>query len=310
MLMKASIGNIGGATLACDQINYADIQNAFEKNQMDKVDHSLDFKCKPGQQLGLLHVFGVTASNKTVCTDITKSPSSHYKNMTECTIGATGALPVTNTKGKSNPVPSYDEVARMQKFDDSEAGKLLQCYKDRILDSNIDLLPPKSWLELRYICNCVGKSECSISLLTAEHEKDKNKKKDYLWDYSEECSSLLEKGVKERNNKAFAGNFPIITASAECVAVNAYNELYANAIPKQLVGWIIVGVEILVGLLFIGFVTRLEVTQKRHAEDFDLTAVQMEDFTIRVRNLPRDHEYENDLDVLRGYLTVHCETVI
>lgn len=67
---------------------------------------------------------------------------------------------------------------------------------------------------------------------------------------------------------------------------------------KGTLGLVIVGVEVLIILSFIFFVERLEKTQRNYSDLYQGNSIQMQDFAIRVRNLPVDKEYENDQEIL------------
>jgi hypothetical protein len=58
------------------------------------------------------------------------------------------------------------------------------------------------------------------------------------------------------------------------------------------------------------FIWRLEKTQKLYSQVFRGNSIEMQDFTVRVQNMPIDSEYENNPDVLQAYLTKHFEKVI
>ena len=63
-------------------------------------------------------------------------------------------------------------------------------------------------------------------------------------------------------------------------------------------------------LCLILFTNVLKFTQNTYVEKFDETTLEVQDFTIRVDNLPHQLEYLYDENVFRGILTQHFEQVI
>lgn len=68
--------------------------------------------------------------------------------------------------------------------------------------------------------------------------------------------------------------------------------------------------EIVVGFLFAMFLQRLIVSQDTYAKEFNANQIAMQDFTIRVRNLPFDVQFGKDPHVLEALLIAHFQGII
>ena len=70
----------------------------------------------------------------------------------------------------------------------------------------------------------------------------------------------------------------------------------------------LVDMGVVVGLLV--FVTVVEWGQKRYVTKFKDQTIEMDDFTIRIQNLPKNKLYGGNPEFLKAYLTNHFETLI
>lgn len=84
----------------------------------------------------------------------------------------------------------------MKTFEDNKKGKLLKCYKDLIKNTSIVNLRQKhrtSWLELEYYCECVGKQNCTMSLLSHDKAVSDSQRDNAFWKFDSGCNKLSER---------------------------------------------------------------------------------------------------------------------
>lgn len=58
------------------------------------------------------------------------------------------------------------------------------------------------------------------------------------------------------------------------------------------------------------FIRALTVTQELYATEFNANQIAMQDFAIRVRNLPYDSQFGKDPQVLAALLIAHFQGII
>lgn len=73
---------------------------------------------------------------------------------------------------------------------------------------------------------------------------------------------------------------------------------------------VIVWIDMVVVISFLIFIWVMEDSQEAYAHQFKEESIEMNDFSIRVKGMPLDHQYGNDENNLRAFLTHHLEGVI
>ena len=63
-------------------------------------------------------------------------------------------------------------------------------------------------------------------------------------------------------------------------------------------------------LLFIIFLEVAESGQKEYVEQFKDETIEMDDFSLRIKNLPKDIHYGNEPEFLKAYLHEHFEAIV
>jgi hypothetical protein len=116
-------------------------------------------------------------------------PTFHFDEVNQdCSVDHdTGFLPVKNLI----TLPTATEILEYSKFEDNEKGNLLKCYKDLLVMGSIGKRSASSWLELRYLCNCLGKANCSFDINAPSLRQNGGER---LWDYETGCNSEINKG--------------------------------------------------------------------------------------------------------------------
>jgi len=61
---------------------------------------------------------------------------------------------------------------------------------------------------------------------------------------------------------------------------------------------------------FLIFIEIAENGQKQYVTKFKDQTIEMDDFSIRVKNLPKDEEFGNNPEHLKAYLIKHFEEII
>lgn len=79
---------------------------------------------------------------------------------------------------------------------------------------------------------------------------------------------------------------------------------------KQYVGTVIAVIDVLVVISFMIFISCIKKSQRAYLNKFKDQTIELDDFTIIMRNLPRDIEFENNEDALKACLNQHFEELI
>jgi hypothetical protein len=111
-------------------------------------------------------------------------PTFHFDEVNQdCSVDhESGLLPVKNLER----IPTASEATEYMNFEDNERGKLLKCYKDLVNNGTIGKRSASSWLELSYLCNCLGQANCSFDINSPSLRLSGG---DKLWDYDTGCNS-------------------------------------------------------------------------------------------------------------------------
>ena len=99
-------------------------------------------------------------------------------------------------------------------------------------------------------------------------------------------------------------------AISSCVLRDIYDPINDTVIARENLGYLIASIDMLVVISFLIFIQVIESSQKAYAKKFKDQTIEMDDFTLRIKNLPVDTDYANDQHQLRGYLMHHFEKVI
>ena len=81
-------------------------------------------------------------------------------------------------------------------------------------------------------------------------------------------------------------------------------------ISKETIGMIVIGVDLLVIVTILVYSMMLQNSLQIYTSQFKDQTIEMSDFTISMSNLPLEHMYGDNDDVLRAFLTKHFESVI
>lgn len=315
IFVQTSLGHLSSSGLTCGAINFKDIRQAVKDRDENRVNKltTVDLNCEPGHKLGLMTNFGIVQAEKQKsydCRSIIKDPTQHFHDMDQtCELSHEGVLPVERSK-QNRRVPLVSQVQAMKTFEDNKEGRLLKCYQNLIKTTQIVNLRDKfetSWLELEYYCDCVGKQSCSLSLMSDDMAVSKEQGDRTFWKFDQGCTKLVDLWEPKL--------YVVSRCLAEEVVIGKeYTDLVgikeAVSFSKQTLGLIIVGIEVLILLSVLFFVERLEKTQQDYTELFRGNSIEMQDFTIRVQNLPIDKEYENDPEVLQAFLCMHFQEIV
>ena len=96
----------------------------------------------------------------------------------------------------------------------------------------------------------------------------------------------------------------------QCISANITIP-YANyEIPKSEFGVYVVLIDVVVIFCFYFFLEVLWTRSNEYIDEFNLQAVKMSDFTIRVKNLPPDMTYGDNESFLRAWLWEHFSKVL
>jgi hypothetical protein len=149
---------------------------------------------------------------------------------------------------------------------------------------------------------CMGKTDCEIPV-----------KLDYQRIVSQECMAELNYRMPKSYFMADLDRNipePVIIVEAECIfdsILIPYSGGYS--IDKDDLGLIIVCIDLISVFATIIFIYYLDLKQTEYIELFKMQTMQMSDFAIRVKNLPRDNEFATIHD-LRAQLWNHFQDIL
>ena len=72
----------------------------------------------------------------------------------------------------------------------------------------------------------------------------------------------------------------------------------------------IVFLDMIVVICFLIFIWIMEDSQEAYASQFKDESIEMNDFSIRVKGMPHDYQYDCEDSILRAHLINHFESVI
>ena len=75
-------------------------------------------------------------------------------------------------------------------------------------------------------------------------------------------------------------------------------------------GTVVVFIDMVVVLTFIGFIWMLEKGQESYIDQFERQTIEMTDFGVRIKGMPLDDEYKNDEAGLRAHLIDHFDSIV
>lgn len=96
----------------------------------------------------------------------------------------------------------------------------------------------------------------------------------------------------------------------DCVMADIINPFSNEPLQKAEMANVIVWIDMVVVVSFLIFIWFMEESQEAYAQQFKEESIEMNDFSIRVKGMPLDHQYGNDENNLRAFLTHHLEGVI
>ena len=103
---------------------------------------------------------------------------------------------------------------------------------------------------------------------------------------------------------------PVFLAQATCDPGDLNVPLLNIPIPKDVFGICLVLVDFLVVVLIICFINVLDLRQKQFIEQYKNQTMEMSDYTIRVKNLPNDIEYDGREEILQAHLWSHFTSIL
>ena len=103
---------------------------------------------------------------------------------------------------------------------------------------------------------------------------------------------------------------PVFLIIADCILDDIANPLTGEPIGKGDLGFIIVITDFAVVIFTMLFITWIETSQKAFTKQYKDSVIDMADFTIRVKKIPHQKQYNDSDDILRGLLIEHFENII
>lgn len=147
-----------------------------------------------------------------------------------------------------------------------------------------------------------------------------------LWTYTPACGKKLNKGIKSSGNSDYGKGSggaastkiyydetvpePRLMLVTDCVMNDIINPFTQKPLQKAAMADVIVWIDMVVVVSFLIFIWIMEDSQEAYAHQFKEESIEMNDFSIRVKGMPLDHQYGNHENNLRAFLTHHLEGVI
>jgi hypothetical protein len=148
-----------------------------------------------------------------------------------------------------------------------------------------------------------------------------------LWTYTPACSKKLNEGIKSSGKSNYGKGSggansklhsyydetvpePRLMLVTDCVMNDIINPFTQQPLQKAEMADVIVWIDMVVVVSFLIFIWIMEDSQEAYAHQFKEESIEMNDFSIRVKGMPLDHQYGNDENNLRAFLTHHLEGVI
>ena len=103
---------------------------------------------------------------------------------------------------------------------------------------------------------------------------------------------------------------PVFLAQATCDPGDLNVPLLNIPIPKDVFGICLVLVDFLVIVLIICFIYVLDLRQREYIKQYKDQTMEMSDYTVRVKNLPNDFEYDGREEILQAHLWRHFATIL
>jgi hypothetical protein len=97
---------------------------------------------------------------------------------------------------------------------------------------------------------------------------------------------------------------------AKCTTMSLKNPITGNVISKEELGMMVVFIDMIIVVCFLIFLEVAENGQKDYVTKFKDQTIEMDDFSIRVKNLPKDAHFGGEPDHLKAYLMEHFEGII
>lgn len=194
-------------------------------------------------------------------------------------------LPNCRSKGAKHPFKKTTDVptvAEVEKIDETTLGTdsqsmLLKCYK-RIIEEGYNF-EATDWQDLDWACNCINEEECTIDLDSE------------FYTLEDECSNKLNNRIDRSNfgqNSDSSVPEPNVVMVVECMAPTMTNPFTDTEMTKNEMGIIVVIIDMAIIVLFLIFISIVETSQKNFVKKFKDQTIEMTDFSIRVKNLPKD----------------------
>lgn len=95
---------------------------------------------------------------------------------------------------------------------------------------------------------------------------------------------------------------PVILAQAYCISDLVTIPYIGTDITKESFGIFVVFIDFAVVFILMAFIFVIDARQKEFIKLFKQKTIEMNDFTVRVKNLPSDGEYGAKEHILKAYL--------
>lgn len=176
-------------------------------------------------------------------------------------------------------------------------------------EHNDDDFEMNSWFEVEYLCNCMSQKNCSLPINQARTLNSNSNT--HNWRQSDTCLAERDRRYNLRNSANAdtnpQANFMIV---AKCTTLSIENPITGKFISKEELGMMVVFVDMVVVVVFLIFLEVAENGQKDYVEQFKDETIEMDDFSLRVKNLPKDSYYGGEPDHLKAYLHEHFEAIV
>lgn len=162
----------------------------------------------------------------------------------------------------------------------------------------------KTSLQSHYDKNCFNKKECLIDLTEFTGSNNEN--------FNTECRAKLQNRIDKSKFKKDEGSSligknndpsvaePIIFGRAMCFSEKIKVPFTNYELKKEDLGIYVVMIDFIVILIILLWIYIISARLEEFVDSFKADTIQMDDYTIKVKNLPKDALFGNDELILKA----------
>lgn len=234
-----------------------------------------------------------------------------------CPYGTLGALefmgfPKLDSKLKTLQKNCKEAISEDQNFDVNATVEFM--YPDCHINSGLlDKGRRDKFYEI-YEKECLNNASCSINVnvffglgYDGMKESCRNEYKNRL---AKSSFKYMDGTTTNNPDKDDSVPEPMVMARASCKSGMVKIPFTKREVSKDMLGSLVVLVDIVAVIIILLFIYILEMRQEEFIEAFKESTIQMDDYTLKVKNFPNDEEFLNEEYLLKAQIWDHMEKVL